>query len=224
MLGPECEFYLFETDERGGATRRPFDEAGYFDIAPLDRGENVRRQICLTLEEMGIQPERSHHEQGPGQNEIDFRCSSPLRTADDLMALRTAIKAIAAQNGLFASFYQSLCRGRAAAACTSTCRSSRMGKTCLKGLRRSQTLWRGLFWPASCGISPRSRCLRTHCRARTSAWASARPRRGELVLPESLVAGAGTRGMGGDCRMELRSPRPLVQPVLCYGTAAGRGV
>lgn len=104
LLGPECEFYLFETDERGRPTQTPFDDAGYFDMAPLDRGENVRRQICLTLEEMGIRPERSHHEQGPGQNEIDFRCATPLRAADDLMAMQTVVTAIAAQNGLFASF------------------------------------------------------------------------------------------------------------------------
>lgn len=104
LVGPECEFYLFETDEDGWPTKKPFDRAGYFDMAPMDRGENIRRQICLTLENMGIQPERSHHEHGPGQNEIDFRCSSPLRAADDLMALKTAIKAVSSQNGLFASF------------------------------------------------------------------------------------------------------------------------
>lgn len=104
QVGPECEFYLFKTDAEGEPTLEPHDRAGYFDIAPMDRGENVRRDICLALEEMGIQPERSHHEQGPGQNEIDFHCSSPLRAADHLMTLRTAVKAIAAQNGLFASF------------------------------------------------------------------------------------------------------------------------
>ena len=104
LLGPECEFYLFETDERGRPTLTPFDEAGYFDVAPMDRGENVRREICLTMEEMGIQPERSHHEQGPGQNEIDFRCASPLQAADDLMTMHAVVKAVAAQNGLFASF------------------------------------------------------------------------------------------------------------------------
>ena len=104
QVGPECEFYLFRTDERGEPTLEPQDRAGYFDIAPLDRGENVRREICLTLEEMGVQPERSHHEQGPGQNEVDFHCSSPLRAADNLMALRFAVKALGHQNGLFASF------------------------------------------------------------------------------------------------------------------------
>ena len=66
-IGAECEFYLFETDEKGNPTDVPYDNGGYLDIAPLDRCENVRREICLTLEQMGIKPETSHHEQGPGQ-------------------------------------------------------------------------------------------------------------------------------------------------------------
>ena len=76
-FGTEMEFYLFRRDENGEATRIPYDNAGYMDIAPEDKGENVRREICLTLEQMGIRPECSHHEQGPGQNEIDFRYSDP---------------------------------------------------------------------------------------------------------------------------------------------------
>ena len=104
QVGPECEFYLFRTDELVAPTLIPQDRAGYFDLAPADQGENVRREICLTLEEMGVQPERSHHEQGPGQNEIDFHCASPLRAADNLMTLRSAVKAVGFQNGLFASF------------------------------------------------------------------------------------------------------------------------
>ena len=104
LLGPECEFYLFETDEKGNPTTTPFDKAGYFDVSPLDRGENVRRDICLTLEEMGVKPERSHHEHGPGQNEIDIQCCSPLLAVDNFYTLHAAVKAISAQNGLFASF------------------------------------------------------------------------------------------------------------------------
>ena len=72
-IGPECEFYLFRLDDAGDPTRIPHDRAGYLDIAPLDKGENVRREICLTLEAMGINPESSHHEAGPGQNEVVFR-------------------------------------------------------------------------------------------------------------------------------------------------------
>lgn len=103
-VGAECEFYLFEMDEHGSPTMIPHDRAGYFDLAPLDKGENVRREICLTLEEMGILPESSHHEQGPGQNEIDFKYSDALTAADELITFRSVVKAIAARNGLYASF------------------------------------------------------------------------------------------------------------------------
>ena len=80
------------------------DQGGYLDIAPLDRGENVRREICLTLEEMGIYPESSHHEQGPGQNEIDFRYSDALSCADNFITFKSVVRTIAARDGLFASF------------------------------------------------------------------------------------------------------------------------
>lgn len=103
-VGPECEFYLFRTDEDETPTLVPIDQGGYCDIAPLDRGENVRREICLTLNEMGIAPECSHHEQGPGQNEVDFRYSDALTAADNLITFKSVVKSIAAQNGFFASF------------------------------------------------------------------------------------------------------------------------
>ncbi len=103
-VGPECEFYLFQTDENESPTLIPMDQGGYCDIAPLDRGENVRREICLTLNEMGIAPECSHHEQGPGQNEVDFRYSDALTAADNLITFKSVVKSIALQNGFFASF------------------------------------------------------------------------------------------------------------------------
>lgn len=103
-FGAEQEFYLFELDERGKPTKTPYDEAGYMDIAPEDRGENIRREICLTLEQMGIRPESSHHEEGPGQNEIDFRYSDALTAADQAMTFQTVVKTVARRNGLFADF------------------------------------------------------------------------------------------------------------------------
>ncbi len=103
-MGAKCEFYLFHRDERGLPTKRPQDDAGYLDVAPLDHGENVRRELCLTLEEMGLRPETSHHEQGPGQNEIDFRTAPPLTAADDVITLKQVVKSIAANQGLFGSF------------------------------------------------------------------------------------------------------------------------
>ena len=103
-FGTEMEFYLFKLDQDGEPTKEPFDHAGYLEVAPDDRGENVRRDICLTLERMGILPESSHHESGPGQNEIDFRYADPVSAADNAILFRSVVKAIAAQNGLWADF------------------------------------------------------------------------------------------------------------------------
>ena len=103
-FGAEMEFYLFKTDENGAPTAEPYDHAGYMDIAPMDQGENVRREICLTLEQMGIRPESSHHEEGPGQNEIDFRYSDPLTAADNAVTFRAVVQTIAARSGLWADF------------------------------------------------------------------------------------------------------------------------
>lgn len=103
-FGPEMEFYLFTCDEDGKPTKIPYDNAGYMDIAPDDKGENVRREVCLTLERMGIKPESSHHEEGPGQNEIDFRYSDPLTAADNAITFKSVVNTIAARNGLKADF------------------------------------------------------------------------------------------------------------------------
>mgnify|MGYP000773905846 CR=1 FL=1 len=103
-FGSEMEFYLFRRDENGEATHIPYDNAGYMDIAPEDKGENVRREICLTLEQMGIRPECSHHEQGPGQNEIDFRYSDPLTAADNAVTFKAVVNSVAVRNGLAADF------------------------------------------------------------------------------------------------------------------------
>ena len=103
-FGPEQEFYLFLLEENGETSKVPYDNAGYMDLAPDDKGENVRREICLTLEKMGIRPESSHHEEGPGQNEIDFRFSDPLTAADNTLTFQTVVKTVAYRNGLFADF------------------------------------------------------------------------------------------------------------------------
>lgn len=104
QFGAEFEFYLFNTDEKGMPTDEPFDRAGYMDVAPEDRGENARREICLTLLEMGIKPESSHHEEGPGQNEIDFRYSDAMTAADNAINFMTVVKAAAQRNGIYADF------------------------------------------------------------------------------------------------------------------------
>ena len=103
-FGPEMEFYLFKLNENGYPSTITYDNAGYMDIAPEDKGENIRREICLTLEQMDIYPESSHHEEGPGQNEIDFKYDSPLEAADNAMTFCSVVKAVVNRNGVSADF------------------------------------------------------------------------------------------------------------------------
>lgn len=103
-IGPEMEFYVFRQDENGGRTYIPQDHAGYMDIDPVDQGDNLRRDVCFTMLQMGITPEASHHESGPGQNEIDFHYSNPLTAADNTSTVKWAIRSIADSMGLWADF------------------------------------------------------------------------------------------------------------------------
>ena len=103
-VGPECEFFLFLTDTDGKPTTITHDEGGYFDLAPIDKGEDARRDMCLTLEEMGFEIEASHHEVAEGQHEIDFKYADALLTADNIMTFKIVVKSIAARHGLYATF------------------------------------------------------------------------------------------------------------------------
>ena len=103
-VGPECEFFLFRNDDQGKPTLQTFDDAGYFDMGPVDPGEDVRRDIVLNLEQMGFEIEASHHECAPGQHEIDFKYGDALTTADRVMTFKLAVKTIAHKHGLHATF------------------------------------------------------------------------------------------------------------------------
>ena len=103
-VGPECEFFLFNQDEDGQPTTISTERAGYFDLGPIDLGENARRDMVLTLEDMGFEIEASHHEVAPAQHEIDFRYDEAVKTADNIMTFKLAVKTIAKRHGMFASF------------------------------------------------------------------------------------------------------------------------
>ena len=111
-FGSEMEFYVFCRDEHGNVTDRPIDQAGYMDVEPLDGGENLRRDICYALVDMGITPESSHHERGPGQMEIDFRYSDPVKAADNTPTVKWAIRSICASGGYYADFTPKPLRGK----------------------------------------------------------------------------------------------------------------
>ena len=98
-------FFLFHTDDNGQPTTVSHEKAGYFDLGPVDLGENARRDMVLTLEDMGFEIEASHHEVAPAQHEIDFRYDEALATADKIMTFKLAVKTIAKRHGLFAKLY-----------------------------------------------------------------------------------------------------------------------
>ncbi|MFT8887297.1 MAG: type I glutamate--ammonia ligase [Ethanoligenens sp.] len=104
LVEPECEFFLFHTDEHGLPATQTHDTAGYFDLAPIDLGENARREVCLALENMGFVVESSHHEVSAGQHEIDFRYDDALKTADNIETFKMVVKIIAQKHGLHATF------------------------------------------------------------------------------------------------------------------------
>lgn len=104
MVGPECEFFLFKTDDEGQPTTVPSDKAGYFAISPQDQGESTRREVILALEDMGFEIECSHHESAPGQHEIDFKYAEAMESADRIVTFKMAVKTIAQRNGLYATF------------------------------------------------------------------------------------------------------------------------
>lgn len=103
-VGPECEFFLLQTDENGRPKLETQDKAGYFDLSPMDAGENARRDMTLALEDMGFEIEASHHEVAHGQNEIDFKYADALTSADSIMTFKLVVKSIAQRHGVYATF------------------------------------------------------------------------------------------------------------------------
>ncbi len=103
-VGPECEFFLFHTDDEGRPTTISHERAGYFDLGPIDLGENTRRDMVLSLEDMGFEIEASHHEVAPAQHEIDFKYEEAMHAADNIMTFKLTVKTIAKRHGMYATF------------------------------------------------------------------------------------------------------------------------
>ena len=224
-IGAECEFYLFQTDETGEPTTVTLDKGGYLDIAPLDKGENIRREIALCLEEMGIRVESSHHEQGPGQNEIDFQFSDALSTADNLLTFKSVVKAIAARNGLFASFLP-----------------KPLLDTAGSGLHVNLSLaqnGRNIFQNAQQGHSPIAESFIAGILAKTpeitlflNPLCNSYERFGSYEAPRYVSWSHQNRSqlvripaaMGERMRMELRSPDPSLNPYLAFALIMAAGL
>ena len=223
-VGCECEFYLFETDENGNPTRIPLDMGGYFDIPPLDKGENIRREICFAIEEMGLHPEHSHHESGHGQNEIDCHYAGPLKTADNVMMFKQIVRAVAMRNGIHASFLPKPLLDQAGSGLHINLSLCMDGRNLFEGDIAPDSI-AGSFMA---GVLAHSRELtvftnplpnsyqRFGCDEAPRYVSWSRQNRSQLVRIPQVK--------GNNCRMELRSPDPACNPYLAVGLVLAAGL
>lgn len=227
-VGPEPEFFLFKNDENGKPTLEVNDQGGYFDLAPTDLGENCRRDIVLTLENMGFEIEASHHEVAPGQHEIDFKYTDAVTAADYIQTFKLVVKSIARQHGLHATFmpkplygvngsgmhcHQSLFRGSENAFYdeSDTLGLSETAKHYLAGILKHAHSFAAITNPT---INSYKRLVPGYEAPCYIAW-SAKNRSPLVRIPAS-------RGLS--TRIELRNPDPAANPYLALAVMLAAGL
>ena len=227
-VGPECEFFLFHTDDNGMPTTISHEKASYFDISPLDLGENARRDMVLTLEDMGIEIEASHHEVAPAQHEIDFKYGPALGTADNIMTFKLVVKSMAKRHGLFASFMPKPLYGVNGSGMHTNMSLTKDGKNIFNdpdgenGLSKEAYSFiagiikhvKGMTAIANPLVNSYKRLVPGHEAPVYIAW-SATNRSPLIRIPASR--GAGTR-------VELRSPDPAANPYLLLALCLAAGL
>lgn len=227
-VGNECEFFLFQTDENGRPTTKTNDEAGYFDLDPVDMGTDARRDICLTLEQMGFEIEASHHEVAEGQHEIDFKYADALTTADNVVTFRLAVKTIAKKYGLHATFIPKPIFGINGSGMHTNMSLFKDGKNAFFDpageLQLSDTAYSfiagvlkhvaGITAVTNPLVNSYKRLVPGYEAPCYIAW-SASNRTDIIRIPASR--GAGTR-------VELRSPDPTTNPYLCLACCLAAGM
>ncbi|MDE6181992.1 MAG: type I glutamate--ammonia ligase [Eubacteriales bacterium] len=227
-VGNELEFFLFKVDEDGNPTTVTNDRAGYFDLAPIDSGSNARREICLTLEEMGFEIEASHHECAAGQHEIDFKYDSALATADNVTTFRMVVKTIAQKYGLHATFMPKPICGIAGSGMHTNMSLFKDGKNAFYnpedklGLSKEAYNFiagvlehvKGITAVTNPLVNSYKRLVPGYEAPCYVAW-SASNRTDIIRIPAS-------RGVG--TRVELRSPDPTTNPYLCLALCLASGL
>ena len=227
-VGPECEFFLFHTDDNGMPTTISHEKASYFDISPLDLGENARRDMVLSLEDMSFEIEASHHEVAPAQHEIDFKYGPALSTADNIMTFKLVVKSMAKKHGLFASFMPKPLYGVNGSGMHTNRSLTKDGKNIFddpegeNGLSKEAYYFiagimkhiKGMTAIANPLVNSYKRLVPGHEAPVYIAW-SATNRSPLIRIPASR--GAGTR-------IELRSPDPAANPYLLLALCLAAGL
>ena len=227
-VGPECEFFLFNTDEDGHPTTITKDRGAYFELGPTDRGENIRREICLALEDMGYEIEASHHENANGQHEIDFKYTDALRAADNIATFKLAVKTIADKHGMYATFMPKPVYGKEGSGmhinmslmkdgenafydANDSCGLSKTAYHFIAGLLEHA---RGLSAITNPLVNSYKRLVSGYEAPVYIAWSASNR--------SPLVRVPASRGMG--TRLELRNPDPSANPYLALAVCLAAGL
>ncbi|MCX7842903.1 MAG: type I glutamate--ammonia ligase [Clostridia bacterium] len=227
-VGPECEFFLFVTDEKGEPTTITHDNGGYFDLGPVDLGENARRDMCLVLEDMGFEIEASHHENAPGQHEIDFKYMNALDAADCILTFKQVVKTVAQRNGLYATFIPKPLMGVSGSGMHANLSISKNGANIFYNENDPQHLSREAYWfiggllKYACDITAVTnpiinsykRLVPGHEAPIDVAW-SAMNRSPMIRIPAAR---------GKATRIELRSPDSTCNPYLALALILNAGL
>ena len=227
-VGPECEFFLFHQDDNGQATTITHEKAGYFDLGPVDLGENARRDMVLTLEDMGFEIEASHHEVAPAQHEIDFKYDEALTTADNIMTFKLAVRTIAKRHGLFASFMPKPKQGVSGSGMHINMSLSKDGKNIFDdpsgalGLSKEAYYFIGGIMKHIKGMTAITNPLVNSYKRLVPGYEAPIYIAWSATNRSPLIRIPSTRGEG--TRVELRSPDPSANPYLALAVCLAAGL
>ena len=225
---PECEFFLFDTDDKTMATTDTLEQAGFFDIGPLDFGENARRDMVMTLEDMGLEIEASHHEVAPAQHEIDFKYDEALTTADNIMTFKLAVRTIAKRHGLFASFMPKPKQGVSGSGMHINMSLSKDGKNIFDdpsgelGLSKEAYYFIGGIMKHIKGMTAITNPLVNSYKRLVPGYEAPIYIAWSATNRSPLIRIPSTRGEG--TRVELRSPDPSANPYLALAVCLAAGL
>ncbi len=227
-VGPECEFFLFQTDENALPTTIAHEQAGYFDLGPIDFGENARRDMVLNLEEMGFDIEASHHEVAPAQHEIDFRYDEALKTADNIMTFKLTVKTIARRHGQHATFMPKPKYGISGSGMHLNLSLSKDGKNIFQNADDKQGLSQEAYYFIG-GIMKHMKGMTAIMNPLVNSYKRLVP---GYEAPVHIAWSAKNRSpliripavRGEATRIELRSPDSAANPYLALAVALGAGM
>lgn len=227
-VGPECEFFLFNADENGRPTTNTDEQAGFLDMGPLDNGENARRDIVLTLEDMGFDVEASHHEKAPSQHEVDFRYDEALRTADNIMTFKLAVKTIAKRHGLHGTFMPKPRKEFCGSGMHINMSLSKDGKNVFDDQNGENGLSREAYWFMG-GLMKHVKGICAVTNPLVNSYKRLKPGFEAPVYIAWSTLGANTliripNIRGAHTRIELRSPDPSANPYLAIAACLVAGL